>query len=251
MLLIKIARLISVLLILLSIIFTNTSNSVFAQGGDDQKNLQARVHPKTPAYLVLGRQLTKKEIAAYGKNLTKEDIIRQFLPKESKLVIIRAVITIGEAKNATEIVQRLYFPEPKTYEELVSYLQERREKYGSALKGIIAEEQFKEDDGQVFEETALEAYETVFGVLPEELSQEEKQQLFTNLKESDALTLTKIIEVLVRSMTKEDKKEILFGLLDEIGRADLKKNSDFVNKIINQEDLTYKELKGLLEELKQ
>lgn len=267
----KITRLLLIMFILLGIVLA-LPNIAFAEGGGKNKktkeiflppvandnnddkdeitnSLQARVKQKSPAYQVIGRELTKKELEAYGKNLSKEDIETQFLPRESKLVIIRAAITIGEAKNASLIVQKINFTDLKTYEYLVAYFTDLKEKYGSVLKGLVTEQELKLDEKQIFEETAATAYKTTFGIEAENLSEEEKQKLYSFLKGNDATTLTKMIEVLMKSMTEDDKKEILFDLLDEVGRSDLKKNIEFVSKIIKQ-DFTYQNLRELLQELK-
>lgn len=208
------------------------------------------ISKRSNAYRVLGRELTSPELRALnGVTLTYNQIIDNYLYKEFHLAVIRAAITVGEAKNASEIL-KIYHPNKENpYEEVVKDFVNYREKYGSVLKGLESEENLKLDDEKIFEDTALEAYEEVFGIKSDDLTNEDKQDLFNLLKGKNALTYTKMIVVLTDSMTQKDKKDILFSLLDEIKRSDLKKNQKFVTKILEQK-FTYKNLKKLLQELK-
>lgn len=201
---------------------------------------------------VLGRKLTKKEQDLY-LNLNKEEKIEAFkndiLPREQNLVVVRALISLGESGNATEIINYLHFTETKTYSELFDSFTKLKEKYGSVRKGLEAENKFKLSEEDIFKDTALKAYKTVFGTDEEKLTTDEKNQLFTFLKSKEAPTYTKMIEVLVKSMNEQDKKSILFSLLSEIGRPDLKENEEFTKKILEQ-DFTHESLKKLLEPLR-
>ena len=201
---------------------------------------------------VLGRKLTTKEQNLY-LNLTREDKVDAFkndiLPREQNLVVVRALIAVGESGNATEILNYLHFTETKTYSKILDDFTKLKEKYGSVRKGLEAENKFKLSEEDIFKDTALKAYKTVFGTDEEDLTSEEKTQLFNFLRSKEALAYTKMIEALVKSLTEQDKKSILFGLLSEIGRPDLKENQEFQKKILEQE-FTHENLKKLLEPLK-
>lgn len=218
--------------------------------GNEGEQYLSDISKHSNAYRVLGRELTSPELRALnGVTLSYQQVIDNYLYKEFHLAVIRAAITVGEAKNASEIL-KIYHPnKEKPYEEVVKDFVNYREKYGSVLKGLESEENLKLDDEKIFEDTALEAYEEVFGIQSDDLTNEDKQDLFVLLKGRDALTYTKMIVVLTDSMTQKDKKGILFSLLDEIKRSDLKKNQKFVTKILEQK-FTYKNLKKLLQELK-
>ena len=58
-----------------------------------------------------------------------------------------------------------------------------------------------------------------------------------------------MVETLKQTITPEVKKQILFSALDQVGRADLKTNDNFVNKMLEQ-DFTYENLIKLFEELR-
>lgn len=200
-------------------------------------------------FRVLGREATLKEKQAYGK-LTQKQIEEQFLYRESTLAPIRALLAIGEAKNISILQQYLQYEEPRTYLKWIEYFTDLKEKYGSVEKGINAEKNLRLSEKQIFEGTALKAYKIVYGVSEEALSVEDREQLFNFLKGKEATTLSKMVAALVKSMTPDEKKDLLFGLLDEINRPDLKKKSEFTGKILKQEVVTYEYLKELLKELK-
>lgn len=206
----------------------------------------------TASQEVLGRKLTTKEQNLY-LNLSREEKIEAFkndiLPREQNLVAVRALISVGESGNATEILNYLHFTETKTYTQLMDRFVKLKEKYGSVKKGLEAENKFKLSEEDIFKDTALKAYKTVFGTDEKDLTNEEKTQLFNFLRSKEAPTYTKMIEALVKSLTEQDKKSILFGLLTEIGRHDLKENEEFQKKILEQE-FTHENLKKLLEPLK-
>lgn len=214
-----------------------------------EENFISDLKKKSPAYRVLGREFTPQERAANGGNLTFEQVKNNYLHKELHLSVIRAAITVGEAKYASEILKVYGNTKAKPYEEVVKDFVQYREKYGSVLKGVQSETNLKLSEEQIFEETALKAYKAVFGVDTDELTAQEKQDIYTFLKGKEALTYTKMIEVFVKTMTQDEKKNILFGLLKEIKRDDLIKNKKFVDKILEQ-DFTHENLKKLLQELK-
>lgn len=239
------------ILLLLSILLSLliTTNQLFAQGSKERDVFEEEAYKDDPVFRVLGRHLTAREIGAYGKKLSYENAISQLLHREPDLVTVRALITVGAAKNAAYIVKNLYFSEPKTYEWLVKYFEDLKDKYGSVEKGVESEKNLKLSEKQIFEGTALKAYKTVFGVSPEDLTPAEQQDLFNFFKSKQATTFTKMVVLLVESLTEDDKKQILYELLDEINRKDLKQNNNFVSKILEQ-DFTHENLRELLQQLK-
>ena len=204
------------------------------------------LNKQSPAYRALGRELTPKERAAFGSKLTYDQIVSQFLHKEYRLVVIRVALALGESDDATQIA--FQYQSAKPYDQVYKEFLNCRETYGSILNCLKAQN-LNQPTEEIFEETALIAYYKVFGVKKEDLTPKEKEWLFSFLKDNDALTLSKMIEVLVKSMTDNDKRQILFKLLNKIKRPDLKENKTFVNKILKQQ-FTYESLEKLLLELK-
>ena len=241
-------------------VFADDDNDNEAQGVDEKTQVKdegserdqylSDISKHSNAYRVLGRELTPLELKALnGVTLNYQQVIDNYLYKEDHLVVIRGAITVGEAKNASEILKAYHPSKEKPYEEVVKDFLNYREKYGSVLKAVQSENNLRLNDQEIFEDAALDAYEEVFGIQSDDLTNEDKQDLFNLLKGKNALTYTKMIVVLIDTMTPKDKKDILFSLLDEINRADLKKNQKFTNKILEQK-FTNKNLKKLLQELK-
>ena len=228
-------------------IFTDTEVTEDEAPAKDEKIIDFK--NKSDAYRVLGRQLTTKEKASFGNDLTYDDLKSQILIREPDLTEVRALISVGAGKNAGDIVKILHFDKPKTYEELIKYFVNLREKYGSIPKGIEIESKYNFDEKQIFEGTVAKAYETVYGVSIDDFTAKEKEELFNYLKSKQAITYSDIVEELENSMTDEEKQSILFEILDKIGRPDLKEKEDFVKQITKQK-FTYDELEKLLQELK-
>lgn len=199
----------------------------------------------TPAYKVLGRKLTTQEKALYG-TLDIEELKSQLLYKEETLVIVRALLVIGEGKDAKEILDILPNTKLKTFTELVNDFTNYREKYGSVLTGIQSEFVYNiKDDEQAFKNAATKAYESVFGIKKE---QQNIESILGFLKAKEALTYSKMVSALVETITQEDKKKMLFKALESIKRPDLKSNEKFVSKILEQ-SFTYEALMKLLEQI--
>ena len=198
------------------------------------------------SYYVLGRDLTGKEKEATGGNLTKQEITNTILPNEQKLVIVRALIATGSSADIKRILD-VYSPSGlKTFEELVYFFNGLKEKYGSVKIGIESKFVFNiTDDQEAFKKAAAKAYENVFGI-PEE--KQEKDKIINFLIQNNALTYSKMVSVLIFSMTPDMKKQLLFNVLEEVGRPDLKNNKQFVDKLLAQE-LTYESLISLLREV--
>ncbi len=199
------------------------------------------------SYEVLGRELTDREKESYRDTLSKGDL-KNILSGEQKLAIVRALITVGEKDSIKDVLGIYNTSKLQTYNELVDYFNGMIEKYGSVKTGIEDEYVYNiKDDRQAFEKAASKAYETVFGV-PED--KQNKDQIFSFLTQSNALTYSKMIQALMQTITPDIKKQILFNALDETGRSDLKTNDKFVTKMLEQQ-FTYKNLMELLKELKQ
>ena len=79
------------------------------------QNLQARKiqeHKQSPAYIVLGRKLTDNEKEVY-KGLTVRELKDQLLYKEQRLVVVRALLAVGEGSNSKEILEKWVDSKPK------------------------------------------------------------------------------------------------------------------------------------------
>ena len=200
--------------------------------------------PSIP-YEVLGRKLTEQERDLSG-DLDAKDLTGELVHREQRLIVVRALIAVGESENIEEILSILPQTKLKTFKELVGYFNDLTEKYGTVVDGLKAEIVYNvKDDEQAFRQAASKAYEKVFGI------KRDKQNIegITNfLKSNKALTYTQMVTALAKSMTIDDKKEMLSRTLDEIGRADLKKNQAFMDKILAQQ-FTYENLKKLLQGL--
>lgn len=244
-------------LVLVSTFILLTNNFVsFAQGEDqagevpqeeDQK-LEQRTVKQSPAYQVLGRELTQKEKDQYEGSST-EEIKNQLLYKEQKLVIVRALIDVGESDDVSKILPVFPILKLQTFKELVEYFTGLKEKYGSVKDGLDSVVYDIKDDKQAFEKAASKAYETVFCVSLDELTQDEKTQVFNFLKGHESLSFTKMVQVLVSNLSPDDKQDILNKLLLEINRPDLISRKDFTEKILKQ-DFTCEGLRELLKPLK-
>ena len=199
------------------------------------------------SYEVLGRELTDRERQSYGDTLSKDDL-KNILSGEQKLAIVRALITVGEKDSIKDVLNIYNISKLQTYNELVDYFNGMIEKYGSVRTGIEDEYVYNiKDNRQAFEKAASKAYETVFGV-PED--KQNKDQIFTFLTQSNALTYSKMILTLMKTITPDIKKQMLFNALDQVGRPDLKSNDTFITKMLEQE-FTYTNLMELFKELKQ
>ena len=259
----KLKKLFSVQLILISTIclvlgFNNVS---FAEGEDPDTNtksgdkgfnkvevnedVEAEENPvlaaKGPGYKVLGRKLTEAERALYKD---EDSVKAALLHKEQKLVVVRALLAVGESKNIKEIVDLVVLDKLKTFTELINDFTELKEKSGSILKGLKDQSTYK-DDTQTLRDAASEAYLTVFGIAQED---QDLEKIVNYFKTNNATTFSKMVNLLVESMSPEDKKEMLFRTLDEIGRPDLKTNKAFTEKLLAQK-FTYENLKTLLKEV--
>lgn len=214
------------------------------------ENIETKTQARTKhslSYEVLGRELTDREQESYRNTLSKEDL-KNILSGEQKLAIVRALITVGEKDSIKDVLGIYSISKLQTYSELVDYFNGMIEKYGSVKTGIEDEYVYNiKDNGQAFEKAASKAYETVFGI-PED--KQNKDQIFSFLTQSNALTYSKMIQALMQTITPDIKKQILFNALDQIGRPDLKTNDKFVTKMLEQQ-FTYKNLTELLKELKQ
>ena len=228
----------SFLCIFFSVLFLFSANSfVFAQ----DKNKYS------PSYLALGRELTKQEIASYGNDLTRGEIEDTFLPREQKLVIVRAVVAAGSGQDVNRVLEVYQNSGLQSFKELVGYFKSLKEKYGSVKGGVEAEFVLnRKDNEEAFKEAATKAYFAVFGISED---QQDKEKIFAFLKSRKALEYSKMLEVFLGEMDSDTKRNILFLALDQSGRPDLKSNEKFVTKLLEQE-FTYEALMELFKELK-
>ena len=211
---------------------------------DTEKEIQTKVKHSL-AYEVLGRELTQREKGNYGDSLTKEDL-KNILAGEQKLAIVRALITLDSEDSTKDVLDIYRISNVQTYSELVNYFSGLIEKYGSVKTGIESEYVYNiRDNEQAFRKAASKAYETVFGI-PED--KQNKEQIFNFLIQSNALAYSKMIRILMKTITPDIKKQMLFNALENIGRPDLKTNDKFVKKMLEQE-FTYKNLTELLKDL--
>lgn len=223
----------------------DSSEQIDQSQGDQEAPPQEEVKPKqSSAYETLGRKLTEKEKKLY-QDSSPEELKSQLLYKEQKLVIVRSLLAVGEGESIKDVLKILPQTKPQTYTELVSYFGTLQDKYGDVLTGLETTLVYKGDDEQAFANAASKAYEAAFGVPKEE---QDKEKIVSFLKANKVVTYSQMIEALISSMTDEDKKNLLFKVLDEVGRPDLKKNEKFVGKILSQ-DFTYENLKRLLREI--
>lgn len=210
-----------------------------------QEQTEQKAEKHSTAYLVLGRELTKQEKDLYA-DLGANELKDELLHKEQRLVVVRALLAVGEGDSIKEVLAILPISKLKTFTELVNDFTEYTEKYGSVLEGIQEEFVYNiKDDEQAFKAASAKAYETVFGVPKDK---QNTSEIISFLKENEALTYSRMLEALMNQMTPELKKQMLFNALDEIGRSDLKNNNVFVEKILAQK-FTHKNLKKLLKEL--
>lgn len=201
---------------------------------------------KNPAYRILGRKLTPLEQKQYGDD---QGGIETIALREQKLILVRALLAVGEGGVASELLDRIPQDKIKNFSEAVDFLEKLIQKYGSVTEGINSELVYNIQDDQVaFEKAAAKAYYTVYGINEEE-QQQNKQAILDYLSAKSATTFSKMIEALIESMTPERKRELLERTLTEINREDLIKNKNFVAKILEQQDVTYLNLKKLFENL--
>ena len=200
----------------------------------------------SPAYTVLGRELTHTEIQTHGGSLTTSDIQHAFLSHEQKLVIVRALIAVGAGNDVNRVLQVYHFSGLKTFAELVHFFRALEDKYGSVKAGIESEFVYNmTDDREAFRKAAAKAYTVVLGVKEEE---QEKEQIYEYFKQREAKTFSEMQAVLLASLETDSqlKQKILFDALDEVGRSDLKTNKKFVKKILKQQ-FTHQQLMELLQ----
>ncbi len=217
-------------------------NNSAPQAAESEEQLKVK---HTLAFQILGRELTQKEKASYGHDVSKE-ALKNILSGEQRLVIVRALVTVGAEKNTKDILNVYNISSLQTYAELIDYFGGLIEKYGSVKTGIESEYVYNiKDNEQAFKKAATKAYETVFGV-PED--KQDKEQIYSFLTQSNAITYSKMLQVFMQTITPDIKKQILFNALDQSGRPDLKTNEEFVNKILEQ-TFTYENLIELFKEL--
>ncbi|MBI2996372.1 MAG: hypothetical protein HYY52_06670 [Candidatus Melainabacteria bacterium] len=240
------------------------SNNTFAQG-DGDKELEAAlrededlssVQPtqegthvqRSIAASVLGRELTQREKDSLGNDYTKHDVEIAFLANEQRLVIVRALLACGvPEENIKEILIIYQVSKLQTFKELVDYFTDLKERHGSVIDGIRDEFILNiKDYEQTFKKAAVRAYEIVFCIKLE--VENDIQQVVGFLKEQEALTFSKMVEVLMSALTPKQKEEMLFKALDKVGRSDLKENKEFTEKILAQE-FTCENLSRMLQEL--
>lgn len=228
----------------------NTDDSVQEESAPEENNREdnheaARVDENSPAHRVLGRQLTAAEHENYGK-LDEISLENQLLYKEQRLVIVRALVAIGEGDDVEAILNKLPTIR-KTFIGLVEEFTELKEKYGTVIKGVDSVYgSNNKNDEYAFNEAAHEAFQTVFC---KALEGEEEAQFLKYFKDKDSLTYSKMVAELQSIMTDDVKKNILFKILNDIGRPDLQTNQKFVNKILSQ-SFTCANLSRLLKEVK-
>jgi hypothetical protein len=199
------------------------------------------------ALQVLGRRLTQREKASFGGDPSEGELKNNLLSREQRLVLVRALITIGET-DIKYVLGAYHFSKLQTYSELVERFSELTEKYGSVKAGIESEYISNiKDDKEAFKKAASKAYETVFGIPKDKQNEAE---ILAFLTQNKALTYSKMLQVLMQTITPEIKKQILFSALDQVGRADLKPNDKFTKKMLEQ-DFTYSNLIKLFQKLKQ
>lgn len=207
---------------------------------------------ETASYIVLGRKLTDKEGVLY-KNLNEEEKVQaiknDILSREQNLVAVRSLLAVGEADNINLVISYLHFSDTTTFNDLVGEFTGLKEKYGSVKKGLEIENKYRLSDEEIFEQTSLKAYETVFCVSDKDLESDKKRQLFSYFKARGITKYTEMIQSLMSSMDSNDKKNLLFKVLGEIGRDDLRKDEKFINKMLEQ-DFTCENLRILFEKLK-
>ncbi len=209
-----------------------------------EEHVELRKKEHSTAYNVLGRELTKGEKSLRYNELSESELKSQLLYKEQRLVVVRALLALGEGNNSKEILEKWTDSKPKTFTELVTQFTEFKEKYGSVLEGINFTFVYNiKDDKQAFEKAAAKAYETVFGT-----PMEKPNDIYNYLNQKEATTYSKMIQVLLQAVSPQAKKDMLFRALDDIGRPDLKENKEFIGKLLSQQ-FTYENLKTLLADL--
>lgn len=210
-------------------------------GGLDRQIEEDKDH----AYEVLGRGLTKREKEAHGQ-LSEEALKRNILPREQKLVLVRALLAVGAGEHAREILNIFPLSELKTFRELVNYFTELKEKHGRVDIGIKTEFVYNiKDSEQAFKNAARVAYYEVFGI---EEGEQDLGKITNYLESKGAYTYSKMIKAFLDSMTPEVKEKLLFKALDDLGLSHLKENQNFVEKILGQK-FTYQNLIKLLKQI--
>ena len=235
------------ILIGLSVLLLCTGLPVIAQDedNDDKKD--------SPSMIVLGRKLTKREKDAYlnlERDQKVEALKNDILPREQQLVIVRALLAVGEAEDSKKILEYVYLSEAKTYENLFREFKALKDKHGSVLTGLESTQKYRLSEEEMFKNAANKAYEEVFCTSADSLTTEEQNQLYEFLKQSGASEHGDIVTVLAKSMTEDDKKNLVNKVLEEIDREDLKSNEGFVAKMVAQ-TFTCKTLRKLFEQLRQ
>ncbi len=195
-----------------------------------------------PVYEVLGRKLTNAEKSLYA-DATEDDIKNGLLHKEQRLVIVRALVAIGEGDDARNVLRLMTVSELKTYRELVQYFKVLKEDFGSVVVGLL--EQSNKDPETAFKNAASFAYEGVYGVGKE---QQDIQSILNYFKSHQVSKYSEMVNLLVDSMTQEDRKKLLIKALNAVGRIDLIDNENFVKKIVEQK-FTYEKLLKLLKQI--
>lgn len=223
-------------------IVLNSYNVSFAQGESPEEITKEK---KSAAYKALGRELTRIEKDLYG-DLDPKGVFNAVGHLEGRLILVRALIAVGEAEHVSRILE-IMPNELKPFTDWVEYLKGLKEKHGLVLDGVYAELVLNlKDDEKAFTNAASIAYEAVFGIAKE---RQKIEQIVNFLKSKEATTYSKMLLALVSTMTQEDKKELLFRTLEELGLEHLKENKKFIDKILSQKVITYKTLKKLLEQV--
>jgi len=214
------------------------------QANDEQEADDANKY-NNPAYRVLGRNLTDAERILYPEE-SEEGIKNYVLYKEQRLVIVRALGAIGESSAIPIVLERVPNTGNRTFTELVEFFTELKEKYGKVTTGVnkIYVSNITNDD-VAFKAAAHEAYANVFC---NDLSAESEAKILKYFKDENALTYSKMVVKLQSTMTDDIKKAILFRILGEIKRNDLRTNQNFVKKIVGQ-SFTCDNLRRLLKEV--
>jgi len=244
---------ISIFLVLPQFNYTSSAQELENASKEETKNEETveeeatgEVQKVSAAYEVLGRALTDAEKDLY-EGLDPKELKQELLPKEQRLVIARALLALGEGQNVEVVLKILPILKLETFSEFLNKFKLYKEEYGSVVDGLLFTLVYNiKDDEQAFKHASARAYEEVFGIPKEK---QNTSEIINFLKENNALTYSKMIAALMETMTPEVKKRILFKILDEIDRKDLKLNEKFVEKMLGQKFFTHESLKRLLEQV--
>lgn len=232
---------------------------VFAQ--DDAKKpseVQSNFDENDPAYRVLGRKLTQKEIASLsGVKTTEEIIAQEFLHDEDLLVKVRAISFFG-VNPSSDLIAELYFDKQMKFIEMVNYLHNLEQRYGSIEKGLENIRSASGNENKILEDKIELAYEEVTGAsIVNDFGSNALSQYVKYFKTKGIDNYDDIVNEFVTNVLEadaEEKKSVMKLAMKDAGFTqervnNLMGNKRFIDSVMNQR-FTHHSLVTLFHNLK-